>query len=219
MTGSHMAASHTAASHATASPTTASHATARLRVMLVVVAVVLSACTPVEVLTVRRALGLPTDNRAQINQIAAAFAPAWSAATGRPAPDARPLPTTSTPILGEARTDLASARAWATANGATDGFIRRAAGYWNQATARGVRPEVAYVQSAKETDFGRYTGVVSPDFKNSCGIKTTQGGEDFDPDAHQRFDTWTEGIVACICLLYTSPSPRDATLSRMPSSA
>ena len=25
--------------------------------------------------------------------------------------------------------------------------------------------------------------------------------------------------VACICLLYTSPSPRDATLSRMPSSA
>ena len=26
-----------------------------------------------------------------------------------------------------------------------------------------------------------------------------------------------EGV--CICLLYTSPSPRDATLSRMPSSA
>ena len=25
--------------------------------------------------------------------------------------------------------------------------------------------------------------------------------------------------VACACLLYTSPSPRDATLSRMPSSA
>ena len=29
----------------------------------------------------------------------------------------------------------------------------------------------------------------------------------------------TEGIRAFICLLYTSPSPRDATLSRMPSSA
>ena len=27
------------------------------------------------------------------------------------------------------------------------------------------------------------------------------------------------GVAACICLLYTSPSPRDATLSRMPSSA
>ena len=27
------------------------------------------------------------------------------------------------------------------------------------------------------------------------------------------------GVVTNICLLYTSPSPRDATLSRMPSSA
>ena len=26
-------------------------------------------------------------------------------------------------------------------------------------------------------------------------------------------------VYNCICLLYTSPSPRDATLSRMPSSA
>ena len=30
-------------------------------------------------------------------------------------------------------------------------------------------------------------------------------------------DTTTEAIITC--LLYTSPSPRDATLSRMPSSA
>ena len=28
-----------------------------------------------------------------------------------------------------------------------------------------------------------------------------------------------ECVELCICLLYTSPSPRDATLSRMPSSA
>ena len=28
-----------------------------------------------------------------------------------------------------------------------------------------------------------------------------------------------EGVIAGVCLLYTSPSPRDATLSRMPSSA
>ena len=30
---------------------------------------------------------------------------------------------------------------------------------------------------------------------------------------------WGTFIVNVICLLYTSPSPRDATLSRMPSSA
>ena len=28
-----------------------------------------------------------------------------------------------------------------------------------------------------------------------------------------------ESVHSCVCLLYTSPSPRDATLSRMPSSA
>ena len=32
-------------------------------------------------------------------------------------------------------------------------------------------------------------------------------------------DTLNELLPLCICLLYTSPSPRDATLSRMPSSA
>ena len=36
-----------------------------------------------------------------------------------------------------------------------------------------------------------------------------------------QFIDWdNDGILDCfICLLYTSPSPRDATLSRMPSSA
>ena len=34
-----------------------------------------------------------------------------------------------------------------------------------------------------------------------------------------RADTTTNEIEALVCLLYTSPSPRDATLSRMPSSA
>ena len=32
-------------------------------------------------------------------------------------------------------------------------------------------------------------------------------------------DTTEKHCVHCTCLLYTSPSPRDATLSRMPSSA
>ena len=35
-------------------------------------------------------------------------------------------------------------------------------------------------------------------------------------------ETWRDtrrGVWSTICLLYTSPSPRDATLSRMPSSA
>ena len=33
------------------------------------------------------------------------------------------------------------------------------------------------------------------------------------------FDQGSDGLLHITCLLYTSPSPRDATLSRMPSSA
>ena len=43
-------------------------------------------------------------------------------------------------------------------------------------------------------------------------------------DKHQKIPIWTIGIaiataIAYACLLYTSPSPRDGLLSRMPSSA
>ena len=38
-------------------------------------------------------------------------------------------------------------------------------------------------------------------------------------EAKVRFDFEVNGIGYSACLLYTSPSPRDATLSRMPSSA
>ena len=40
------------------------------------------------------------------------------------------------------------------------------------------------------------------------------------PEGAESFDvTFSVTCTDCVCLLYTSPSPRDATLSRMPSSA
>jgi N-acetylmuramoyl-L-alanine amidase len=57
---------------------------------------------------------------------------------------------------------------------------------------------VAYAQSAKETGYGNFGGVIDPSFRNPCGLKTTAGGSDSDPDAHQRFTTWRQGITACI---------------------
>ena len=39
------------------------------------------------------------------------------------------------------------------------------------------------------------------------------------PDTQYQVSAWIEGNGRIGCLLYTSPSPRDATLSRMPSSA
>ena len=49
-------------------------------------------------------------------------------------------------------------------------------------------------------------------------LKVTAKG-DTHIDLHHTTEDTGIAIGECICLLYTSPSPRDATLSRMPSSA
>jgi hypothetical protein len=91
---------------------------------------------------------------------------------------------------------VADARAWARENNATPRFTRLAAVYWQQAEGRGVRPEVAYAQAAKETAFGRFGGVIDSSFHNPCGLKKARGGGNYDPAAHQRFPSWRAGVIA-----------------------
>lgn len=102
----------------------------------------------------------------------------------------------ATPMLGGAEVSVGAARVWARTNGATPTFVRLAAVYWRLAPARGIRPEVAYAQSAKETNFGRFTGVLDAGFRNPCGLKVTAGGGNDDPGAHKRFPSWRAGIAA-----------------------
>ena len=90
------------------------------------------------------------------------------------------------------------ARVWARDNGAPSWYRDLVRIYWEVARARGVRPDVAFAQSAKETGFGRFGTVVTRGFKNPCGLKTTEGGANDDPDAHARFDSWRQGIIACV---------------------
>ena len=49
--------------------------------------------------------------------------------------------------------------------------------------------------------------------KDSIDDETVEGVRSLEADKYKY------GFDSDICLLYTSPSPRDATLSRMPSSA
>ena len=42
---------------------------------------------------------------------------------------------------------------------------------------------------------------------------------EFEGTAQPECEDVSQAWLTCVCLLYTSPSPRDATLSRMPSSA
>lgn len=101
-----------------------------------------------------------------------------------------------TPILGVSSSSAQVAKAWARSRGATPTFIALADLYWRIAPAAGVIPEVAYCQSAKETAFGRFTGVVKEDFCNPCGLKTSLGGANDDPNAHARFPDWETGVKA-----------------------
>jgi hypothetical protein len=102
----------------------------------------------------------------------------------------------ATPILGRQHVSANVAESWARAHGATPTFVRLAAIYWRLAPRRGVRPEVAYVQAAKETNYGRFTGVLDASFHNPCGLKRRAGGGNYDPSAHKRFPTWRAGIAA-----------------------
>ena len=72
--------------------------------------------------------------------------------------------------------------------------------------------------------FARSTGCKEGNCENGYGKwvytdKTTYEGEWVETKKNgQGVETWPNGYIYN-CLLYTSPSPRDATLSRMPSSA
>jgi hypothetical protein len=102
-----------------------------------------------------------------------------------------------TPIIGKASATVGQAQAWAKSRGATQVFIDLAPLFWEIAPTRGgVDPAVAYAQSAKETGFGGFGGVINESYNNTCGLKNTGGGGNYDPDAHKRFASWREGITA-----------------------
>jgi Mannosyl-glycoprotein endo-beta-N-acetylglucosaminidase len=65
-----------------------------------------------------------------------------------------------------------------------------------KAMAYGIDPVVMIAQSLLETDRGWFTGVLDPSFFNTAGIKTRKGGDDKDPNAHQRFADWYVGAQA-----------------------
>jgi N-acetylmuramoyl-L-alanine amidase len=99
-------------------------------------------------------------------------------------------------ILGGPTATQAQAQAWATSKGAAAWFIEQIPTFWSVSITAGVDPVVTYVQSALETGYGNFTGVVTSDHHNTCGLKTKVGGGDYDKEAHAKFDSWRTGITA-----------------------
>ncbi|MDO9574501.1 MAG: N-acetylmuramoyl-L-alanine amidase [Candidatus Contubernalis sp.] len=98
-----------------------------------------------------------------------------------------------TPIIGEAQAAVEQAKAWALKRGAHQRFIDIAPVYWAYGEQTGIRPEILYAQSAKETAFGKYTGVIPPSHNNWAGIKTREATGDR-PEDHQQFPTPEDGV-------------------------
>ncbi|NFO86399.1 cell wall hydrolase [Clostridium botulinum] len=100
-------------------------------------------------------------------------------------------------IISDNDITVKEAKNWAKSKGATKNFIGLADLYWEYSSDCGdVNPAVAYVQAAKETGYGKFTGVLNESYNNTCGLKTATGGDDNDKNAHEKFDNWDEGVQA-----------------------
>lgn len=100
-------------------------------------------------------------------------------------------------IISDCPVTVEQAEKWAKSKGATQDFIDLANLYWKYYKDCGrVNPGIAYAQAAKETGYGHFGGVLDETFYNPCGLKNQEGGDDNDPDAHEKFDSWKEGVQA-----------------------
>jgi N-acetylmuramoyl-L-alanine amidase len=107
-----------------------------------------------------------------------------------------PAVPAKTPIIGKTTATIAQAQAWAKAKNATQLFIDLAPTFWKVSEALGINPVGIYCQAAKETGYMKFGGVIDATYFNTCGLKITAGGGNYDPAAHKRFKDWEEGITA-----------------------
>ena len=99
------------------------------------------------------------------------------------------------PIMSRTKANILQAQAWAIKKGAHKRFVDVAEYYWKYGELTGINPEILYVQAAKETNYGRYTGKVKPEMNNWAGIKAANATGDTTYD-HEIFPTPEDGVRA-----------------------
>lgn len=129
------------------------------------------------------------------------------AAPSTPAPTPPPVgpPPVVVPPIGDVSildlsdgVSILDLQAWARKRGASVRFVELAQVAWEESRRYDVTPAVTYGLMAHETGFGGFGGVLNESFHNWGGIKTTKGGANSDPNAHQRFDSDREGVRAVV---------------------
>lgn len=99
------------------------------------------------------------------------------------------------PLLGESKVTLETMKNWAKSRGATEEFINNADLYFKYGKLTGIRSDILYAQSAKETGFGKFGGAVTEDMNNFAGIKIKDATGDKKED-HETFSTPEDGVRA-----------------------
>ncbi|EOD01400.1 N-acetylmuramoyl-L-alanine amidase [Caldisalinibacter kiritimatiensis] len=100
-----------------------------------------------------------------------------------------------TRIVGKSKTTLAQMQEWAKKRGGSDKFIEASEKYLKYGELTGIRADILYCQSAKETNFGRFTGVVKEEMNNFAGIKVKNPTGDKIND-FEKFITVDDGVRA-----------------------
>ncbi|MCG4580866.1 cell wall-binding repeat-containing protein [Clostridium cochlearium] len=99
------------------------------------------------------------------------------------------------PIVGKSKVTVETMKNWAKSRGATEKFINVADLYFKYGELTGIRADVLYAQSAKETAFGKFGGAVTEDMNNFAGIKIKNAIGDKKED-HETFATPEDGVRA-----------------------
>lgn len=99
-------------------------------------------------------------------------------------------------ILGKSTATINQMQEWAKSKKANPKFIELAPLFYRLSEEVGVNPIVTYTQSAKETGYMNFGGVLDISYNNPCGMKNSGGGGDYDPKAHKKFKNWEDGITA-----------------------
>jgi N-acetylmuramoyl-L-alanine amidase len=100
-------------------------------------------------------------------------------------------------ILGKATATYTQAEAWVKSiKSANKLLLENLPIIWKAAEGNGINPVVMLAQVCCETGYFNFGGVLNASFHNTCGLKTTKGGGDYEANAHMRFKSWEEGIQA-----------------------
>ena len=99
-------------------------------------------------------------------------------------------------ILNKPTSTYLQCKKWAESKNPNPLFLEILPKLYNIAIENGIDPTLVIVQCAKETGYCKFGGVLDASFRNPCGLKIAQGGDNYDPNAHKRFDSWDDGITA-----------------------